>query len=281
MWGHGVSGARKAPHARDRMIGAQLRFIRRERTGLSLEAAAELAELAPATMSRIENGKRHISSEDVAALLAIYRAPSAQRAALIDAARTAGQAAGQWQRSLPGVLPDANMSSHETGACTVISWSVAVVPSLLQTPAYAIGVLVADGIPRDEAERSWNARLHRQARLQAADHTAFVHEFALRTAFGGRAALKEQLLHLTRAAGRGVGVRLVGAGAPLAALGHSWTMLGFPKDPPIVHVELHGSSVFLHDSETAAYERQSRQLRRVACSVAETKDILTRMGAAL
>ncbi|WP_083471447.1 helix-turn-helix domain-containing protein [Kibdelosporangium phytohabitans] len=78
-----MSGIRKQPQARDRAIGAQLKSIRAQRTGLSLEQAAELLGWSPATMSRIENGRRHISAEDVASILAVYRVPAAQRDAIV------------------------------------------------------------------------------------------------------------------------------------------------------------------------------------------------------
>ena len=53
---------RQPPRPRDRIIGARLRAIRRERTDLSLEAAAKVLGWGLATMSRIENGQRHIST---------------------------------------------------------------------------------------------------------------------------------------------------------------------------------------------------------------------------
>lgn len=68
-----MGGARKAPRARDRILGARLRAIRREQTTLSLEEAAALAQWSPSTMSRIETGKRHISPEDAVALMRSFK----------------------------------------------------------------------------------------------------------------------------------------------------------------------------------------------------------------
>jgi transcriptional regulator with XRE-family HTH domain len=74
-----LAGKRKTPQARDRTIGAQLRAVRLEQTTLSLEAAAEVVGWSAATLSRTENGKRHISSEDVSAILAVYGVPVSGR----------------------------------------------------------------------------------------------------------------------------------------------------------------------------------------------------------
>src|SRR5689334_10045233 len=108
-----MSGERRPSQARDRAIGAQLKSIRLEQTDLSLEKAAKLLQWSTATMSRIENGKRHISAEDVSAILAIYQVPVAQRTGLINRAKAIDEP-GWWTRPLPGVPDTAGMlASYE------------------------------------------------------------------------------------------------------------------------------------------------------------------------
>ncbi|WP_378250301.1 Scr1 family TA system antitoxin-like transcriptional regulator [Actinokineospora guangxiensis] len=273
-----MSGERRHPHARDRMIGAQLRFIRLNRTTLLLDAAAKAAQLSEATLSRVENGKRHITVEDAATLLTIYGVPAADRTELVNAVRDCGRTAGQWLRPLPGVLPDTSAASQEVGVRDLTSWAPTTVPALLHTPAYAIASMAAAGIPAAEAERRWSARARRQEQAHTADHTLYIHEFALRTPFGGPAALKEQILRLTDS---GVRVRLVRAGTVLSTLSHGWTLMRFPQDPAIVHIELQDSSVYLHAPETSPYERQATHLHQAACSTAETQHRLSRFVASL
>ncbi|MFC7613464.1 helix-turn-helix domain-containing protein [Actinokineospora soli] len=99
-----MPGQRRSPQARDRSIGAQLRAMRVERARISLERAAELAGWSLATLSRTENGKRHITSEDVASLLTVYKIPVAEREVLIEAAKTTGLA-GWWSRPCPASKP--------------------------------------------------------------------------------------------------------------------------------------------------------------------------------
>ena len=69
---------------------------------LTLEAAAKLVGWGIATMSRTENGIRHISTEEVAVILTAYRLPAAERAKVIAEAK-ADNASGWWDRPLPGV----------------------------------------------------------------------------------------------------------------------------------------------------------------------------------
>lgn len=268
-----MSGQRKTPQARDRSIGAQLRALRVERAGISLEQAAALAGWSLATMSRTENGKRHITSEDVASLLTVYQIPVVEREPLVEAAKTMPQA-GWWSRPLPGVEADVGtLACYESTANVMTNWATGLVPGLLQTHAYAVGYMLADGVAPQDAEMRWLARLRRQQVLPNVDYTAFIHESVLHTPFGGRAALSEQLAHLRDAPTRGLGVRVVKHQAQ-AALMHSWLLIEFPSSPPIVHVELQRSTVDLHDDEVESYHRLRTMLDRIALPVAGSRAMI-------
>ncbi|EWC62444.1 putative DNA-binding protein [Actinokineospora spheciospongiae] len=272
-----MSGQRKNPQARDRTIGAQLKAVRVEQTSLNLEAAAKAIGWSTATLSRTENGKRHITSEDVATMLAIYGVPITQREELIESART-GTQAGWWSRPLPGVLPDVGtLASYEASARAITDWSLTSVPGLLQTERYAEGIMLQDGIRPQDIEMRWIARLRRQQVLPKIEYVAFIHESALRRPFGGVDALKEQLRHLERASTRGLGVRVVREPMPHRALLHSWLMLHFPEAAPVLHVELWGSSVYLHDSEVQGYENMRSMLDHLALSGAESRSMIEQL----
>lgn len=269
-----MSGNRKPPQARDRVLGAQLRAIRLEHSGLSLEQAAVAAQMSLATMSRIENGRRHITVADVAVLCTIYGAPQVQRAALIEATQAPTQA-GWWEKPLPGVPMDmGTLASYESGANAVTDWSITMVPGLLQTQEYAAGVSAANGVATDGHAALWEARERRQSVLPKIDYTAYIHEMALHTPFGGVEALKGQLIHLHRAPERGLGVRVVRACLPMAALTHSWLMLEFPKDEPIVHVELMNSAIYLHAPAVRVYESARQELARASLSSTESRSMI-------
>ncbi|MFC5289904.1 helix-turn-helix domain-containing protein [Actinokineospora guangxiensis] len=276
-----MSGPRRPPQARDRLLGALLRTLRRQHTTMNLMDAAHAAQISSATLSRTENGRRHIEIEDVAVLLTLYGVPAAQRSELINEVRADIHHFGQWVRPFTGMSPDTALSSLETSAAAVTSWSTIAIPSLLHTQGYGIAAMIADGHPPDEAEDHWAARNDRQNALGSTDYTAYIHETALHTPHGGVAVLGEQLRHLAEAANRGVGVRVVRATDAVGLSGHSWTLLAFPDDPPVAHIRLHRSSVFLHGPESETYHRHTTRLRHVALSTADTGTYIRQVRARL
>jgi transcriptional regulator with XRE-family HTH domain len=261
-----MGGARKAPRARDRILGARLRAIRREQTSLSLEEAAALAQWSPSTMSRIETGKRHVAPEDVATLSTIYQIPVAQREELIEAAR-AGDSSGWWDLNLPGVpMEMGTLASYEADAFRLTDWSVNLIPGLLQTYRYAVGMMRSGGVAASDIEARWMARLRRQQILGTLDYTAFIGEAALRTPFGGPEALREQLRHLFEARNRGIPVRVLTEHRPTNLVTHSWLLMEFPNTTPVVNVEAIDGSVFLHDEAARTYLDLAAELDKLTLS---------------
>jgi transcriptional regulator with XRE-family HTH domain len=270
-----VSGQRRPPQAKDRAIGAQLRAIREQQTNLSLEAAARRLQWSSATMSRTENGKRTISPEDVASILVAYGVPVAQRNELVERAKAASEP-GWWDRALPGVPPEMGaLASYEAEAIALTNWSPLIVPGMLQTYGYARAIMLDHGIAHEDIETRWMARLRRQQVLPNVEYMAIIGEWALHTPFGGVDVLAEQLDHLIKAPDRGVGIHVV-PHMPLASLSQPWLMMEFRSAPPIVHVELLRSAVYLHDEEVRPYHHALSRLRKLALSRAESRD---RIGA--
>jgi hypothetical protein len=269
-----MGGARKAPRARDRILGARLRAIRRERTELSLEEAAASAQWSPSTMSRIETGKRHISPEDAATIATIYRLPVSQREELIEAAR-AGDSSGWWDLDLPGVpMEMGTLASYEADAFRLTDWSVNLIPGLLQTYRYAVGLMRSGGVATRDIEARWLARLRRQQILGTVDYAAFIGEAALRTPFGGPEALREQLRHLVAARSRGILVRVVPEHEPHSLVLHSWLLIEFPNTTPVVNVEARNGSLYLHDEVAESYLDLVGKLDKIALSAPASLDML-------
>lgn len=261
-----MGGARKAPRARDRILGARLRAIRREQTNLSLEEAAALAQWSPSTMSRIETGKRHIYPEDVATISTIYKLPLAQREELIESAR-AGNSSGWWDLSLPGVPMDMGaLASYEADAFRLTDWSVNLIPGLLQTYHYAVGLMRSGAVPAHVIEARWMARLRRQQILGTVDYIAYLGEAALRTPFGGPEALRQQLRHLIDAPRRGISVRVVAEHEPHSLVTHSWLLMEFPNTTPVVNIEARNGSLYLHDEVAGTYLGLVGKLESVSLS---------------
>jgi transcriptional regulator with XRE-family HTH domain len=269
-----MAGGRKPPRPRDRIIGARLRAIRKERTNLSLEAAARLLGWGLATMSRIENGRRHISTEDIATILGVYQIPAAERRQVVAEAK-AENSSGWWERPLPGVPTEmGTLASYEADAISLTDWSVSLVPGLLQTEAYAMAVMLSDGVPQDVADLRWLARRRRQKILGNLDYSAFISETALWTPFGGPEAHQGQLAHLLTARDRGIGVRIVRERLPVGLVSHSWLYMTFPRATPVVNVEVAEGGIYLHDEQAALYTRLLARLERIALSVMDSQTML-------
>lgn len=262
---------RQPPRPRDRIIGARLRAIRKERTKLSLEAAAKMLGWGLATMSRIENGQRRISTEDVAMILTAYQIPSAEREDVIAEAR-AENASGWWDRPLPGVPTEmGTLASYEADANGLTDWAVSLVPGLLQTEEYAMAMILSEDVPQDVAELRWVARRRRQKILGTVDYAAYISETALRTPFGGSESHKKQLKHLLSARERGIPVRVVPQHLPLGLISHSWLYMTFPNTTAVVNVEVAGGGVYLHDEQSAPYAKVLAKLDRTALSVGDSQ----------
>jgi transcriptional regulator with XRE-family HTH domain len=265
---------RQPPRPRDRIIGARLRAIRRERTELSLEAAAKALGWGLATMSRIENGQRNISTETIAMILLAYGIPSAEREELIAEAK-AENSSGWWDRPLPGVPAEmGTLASYEADASSLTDWSVTLVPGLLQTEDYAMGLMLSQEWPADIAELRWVARRRRQKILGTVNYAAYINETALRLPFGGPEGHRKQLRHLLEARERGIPVRIVPEQLPVGLISHSWHYMTFPHATPVVNVEVAEGGVYLHDDQAELYTKLIKRLDRIALPVTESQTML-------
>jgi hypothetical protein len=225
-------------------------------------------------MSRIETGKRHVAPEDVATIAAIYKLPIAQREELIESAR-AEDSSGWWDLNLPGVPMEMGaLASYEADAHRLTDWSVNLIPGLLQTYRYAVGVMRSSGVSANDIEARWMARLRRQQILGNLDYTAFIGEAAMRTPFGGPEALREQLRHLIAARNRGILIRIVREHTPHVLLTHSWLLMEFPNTTPVVNVEARNGSVYLHNEVAESYLGLAGQLDRISLSAPESLAML-------
>lgn len=269
--------AGKGPQSRDRIIGARLRAIRKERTRFSLEAAAAEVQWSSARLSRTENGLRHVTTEEVATLLTAYKIPVAEREEVIAQVQM-GSSSGWWDRTLPGVPPEVGaLASYESDAIELIDVSVPVIPGLLQTYGTATASMHADGVPEADIETRWMARLRRQQILGTVDYTAYIAEGALRTPYGGTDAHQSQLELLAGAQRRGIAVRVIPEHQTAALLLHSWLWMRFPNTKPVVHIELVSSAggFFLHDDDAKPYALALQRLDRAALSPTESRKVIT------
>lgn len=262
------------PRARDRIIGAKLRAIRVERAEISLERAAEMAGWSPSRFSRTERGLRHITTDEVATLLTAWRIPAGEREEVL-AEVQAGSSSGWWDRPLPGVPSGVGaLASYEADANELVDVSIRAVPGLLHTYETALAAMRATGVPAEDVETRWMARLRRQQILGKVDYTAYIDESALRAPYGGAGALRGQLEHLLQAQDRAMRVRIIPAQQTRILILHSWLWMGFPNTKPVIHVELTMGAFYIHDQDVAPYTAVLERLDQVALSQSDSRKLI-------
>ena len=126
-----------SPVIRRARLGAELRQLRR-REALTLEQVCDrLGWASTSKLSRIELGQSRPDLADVLDLLDVYEVPPPQRDALIVIARDAATSRGWWKTLGEMGERQRTYAELEAGAATIVEYQPAVVPGLLQTPAYA------------------------------------------------------------------------------------------------------------------------------------------------
>lgn len=272
--------AHVSPSALRWLIGRELKAYRNS-TGQPMTAAAALLNCAESKISHIENGRYRQSPEDVAALMAFYKADQSVTDRLVSLAARDDEST--WWASFGDVVPDwlQTFVGLERLADEEFTYEPLVIPGLIQTEDYAAAVTSSSRrIRPDRAARFVEFRLSRQARVTTeSDHplalTAVVEEAALRRPFGSpevRVAQYEYLLELIERPNVTVHV------LPLDLANHDglsgrFTLLSFNGVRPIGFIEMQEGGLYLQDQEQVArYTMTSESLIR---------DALDRRGSAL
>ncbi|WP_327296672.1 MULTISPECIES: DUF5753 domain-containing protein [unclassified Streptomyces] len=198
--------SRKAPTARQRRLGTELRKMR-EHAGLSLAQAAALLSTDRTAISNTESGRFGVSSERVRTWAGQYECPDA---AYIDALAdmAAERISGWWEDYRgdfsSGALDLAEMEHHAIGIRSV---QIMFMPGLLQNEDYARAVF-GEVVPPPSPARQRRLLSHRLKRRDVLDRedppacTFLIHEAALRMTYGGPNVARGQLNHLLKESDR-------------------------------------------------------------------------------
>jgi transcriptional regulator with XRE-family HTH domain len=250
-----------SPTIRRRRLAAELRRLRHD-AGMSIEDVAADLGWQPSKLSRVENRQIGISTADVRKLLDLYKAEDrAYRDELIDMARRATER-GWWQSFGSGVVPTAlaNLIGLETEARTIRSYEPELVPGLLQTEAYARGIMRAwqPAWTAADIDRRVEIRLGRQDVLRQPSSASpqvncIINEAVLRRNVGGNEVMHEQVEVLAKErdpATVTVQVLPFNAGAHPAMTG-PFQILTFhdPSDLGVVHLESAMTAITLERPE--------------------------------
>jgi transcriptional regulator with XRE-family HTH domain len=253
-------------------LGAQLRAIRKLRR-MSMQDVADRLGWSESKVSRLETGQRPLSSEEVSSLLAILDVTGETRDRLMAMARTPEEPG--WLETVRSALPDESvtLSTYEAEATKLTDWSPLLIPGLLQTMEYGRAFMLADRIAETDIGTRLMARQHRQQLLDRVEYTAFIDETVLHRRIGDERVRRGQLRHLLDMAERdNVTVRLVSVNSDAhSGLISPFLMIEFELTPPIVHIELARSGVFLSDeSETRPYTETIARLSSMSMEEADS-----------
>ncbi|WP_405101365.1 helix-turn-helix domain-containing protein [Micromonospora sp. NBC_01412] len=252
-------------------LGAQLKRVREE-ADVTAEQAAEVIEVSPSTLRRIEQGRVGLKGPALNALLDRYGVADAElRETLLSMART-GKQRGWWAKY--GDLPNSYRQyiGLESAASEIQNFETLVVPGLLQTADYARAITTADASqPTPQAvEDRVTVRMKRQKLLteEQLRLVAVIDEAVLRRQIGGADIMGGQLSALLDAQKRwNVTIQVIpfreGAYASMVS---SFHILSFAEGPGVVYIEGLTGDLYAEGEDVQRCTRVFNSLRAAALS---------------
>jgi transcriptional regulator with XRE-family HTH domain len=270
-----------SPTARQRELGTRLRSLRNGR-GLTVEEVAARLLCSTTKISRLETGARRPSLRDVRDLCGLYEVDEATSAEFMKLAQDARQPA--WWTG----YEDLNLNpliGLEQEAETITGYSMNWVPGLLQTEAYARGIIkiIAPKMDAHIVSQRVEARMRRQQLLERGNpphYRVLLDEAVLHRGVGDSALMGAQLdklLAVIRSDHALVQVIPFAAGAYAAADGY-FVLLEFDDKPdlqPIIYVEgLTGNLYLQRKVDIDRYRETINYLRDRALSQPDSAKLI-------
>ncbi|GAA4240863.1 helix-turn-helix transcriptional regulator [Actinomadura meridiana] len=278
--------SRTSPTVRRRRLASEMRRLRKE-SGKTREEAARYADIAPATVSRIEAAMHAPKVADIMALCKFYDLDDDRAEVLITLARQSRQR-GWWQKygdAIPAWFEV--YVGLEEEVSEIRSYQSEAIFGLLQTEAYARAVIFADDdVSPDSGERTLEVRMRRQKVFEGPDRPKLwiiQNEAALHRQVGSQAVMCEQLDHLvvlSRMPGVTIQVLPLVSGAHPSMHG-AFEILGFPdrRDPDVVYVDYRNGCIYLEEQEEVDdYVQLFNQLRARALGPDETRALIAQVA---
>ncbi|MFD4399137.1 helix-turn-helix domain-containing protein [Kitasatospora sp. NPDC058397] len=277
-----------------RQLGRYLRDLR-NRSRLTVRAAARSLEWSEAKMWRIESGHTSLRSLDVEAMCKVYGAPAELTEALMGLAKET-KARGWWH-AYGDVIPEGfDLFIGLEEAASKIAWYESeLVPGLLQTEDYSRTIMRA-GKPHeddDEIERRVHLRSARQVLLtRFTDPPVFdvaLNEAILRRPIGGGKVMAGQLAHLLEVSELpNVTIKVVpfDAGLHLGVLSGPFGILRFPlngdgseTEPPTVYADGFTGDLYLDKpNEVERYDAAFTNIWETALSEQASKQLISEVA---
>ncbi|MGH3852498.1 MAG: helix-turn-helix domain-containing protein [Pseudonocardiaceae bacterium] len=268
---------REDPSALRWLIGVELANFRK-RAGKRAIDAAKAINCSAGKIGHMESGRNQQQPAEVTDLLKFYGADLADIERL--ASLSGGADQQTWWAPWTDVVPDwlRTFVGLEGLARTASDYATFVVPALLQTSGYSLGLTAGGGRVRpDHTERVVGLRMDRQRRLGSQSDplrlVALIEEAVLDRPIGGPAVMRRQLEHLIVMSERDnveIQVLPTSVGSHDGGVG-AFTLLDFAQAQSIAYVEIVNGAIYIQDhDEVAGYTRIVAKLRELALSSADT-----------
>ncbi|MFD6825659.1 helix-turn-helix domain-containing protein [Streptomyces sp. NPDC060085] len=199
-WIHAVNQAGSSPSMQRLRLRIELRKAR-QAAGLTQREVARRMEWSPSKLLRIEAGEVGVSVNDLRSLMQLYLIDDASTVeSLLNFARGSRKMPFSEYRDIFGKW-FLEFLSMESSASMMRSFQPWVIPGVLQTEAYAAGVInssSSDRFTEEQMSRMIEARMRRKGVLdnpQASFHF-ILDESVIRRSVGGSAVMRSQLHHL-------------------------------------------------------------------------------------
>ncbi|GAB2441860.1 helix-turn-helix domain-containing protein [Micromonospora schwarzwaldensis] len=192
---------RPSPYVRRQWLAREIRRLREEH-GLTAEALARGVGFPRKHLSILENGHLGPDIDLVSGICDYLTVGERRQQAIMDAA-TDGWAQGWWATTANQMgARQAIYADLESGTETITEYAIALIPGLLQTPAYADARLRSDPARHHHAfdpAVAVAARARRQDQILAAggpSYTVIIDETAIRRRAADPPIIAEQLRHI-------------------------------------------------------------------------------------
>jgi transcriptional regulator with XRE-family HTH domain len=269
-----------SPVVQGRLLQARLRQAR-EDVGLSQEQVSSALDVSLSKVVRIESGVVKVSTNDLKALLDLYKITDEDQIAELVAMAKVARQQPSWWREYRGIASRDYLEfvEFEQAATATLNYQPLWIPGLLQTREYAAEIIRQLGPESDEhRQRLFDFRMKRQELLDAADMPSLsfvLDESVLRRRVGSEKVMAAQLTWLTELAGRSsitIQVRPFSEGlarrmqAPFV-IHHAET-----ADFDLLYLELPvgDTTVDKNKEEIAQYRSAFDELKRTSLSPAES-----------
>lgn len=253
----------------------------RENRGYSQRELAKILECNPSDLSRWENGERiprrdrvvqiltrlEVSGREFDDVMKLMAQPDEPRWVAISLPE---------QRRQSDALIDFEQKAKEVRALAPL-----LVPGLLQTDNYVKAIMTAGDVPAGEIASRVATRIGRRAVLTRTDPppvrlVAYIGEAVLRQLVGSRAVMLEQVKHLQDVATwPNVELRVVPFDSGWHPMLEGPCLVIESEDETVVHLEVRGSVLFLHEEQDVnTYREAVATVSRAALSRDQSAEVI-------